>query len=188
MTLLPCNRCFTGCTPHHSSSSPSTPPSPSQPPHPPALLTFPHPSPSHPHAAPSTSRPLSPPNPQPSSSSPYHTPPLGTRHQADALCPRRDGKRQHEARVVAQLLTLLDGADATARGPAAATTTTATPAVGGASGAAAAAQVQGLGHLVVVAATNRPNALDPALRRPGRLDREVLVPVPDATGREAMLR
>lgn len=87
--------------------------------------------------------------------------------------------------MVAQLLTLLDGADATARGPAA---TTATPAAGAASGAAAAAQVQGLGHLVVVAATNRPNALDPALRRPGRLDREVLVPVPDATGREAMLR
>ncbi len=43
------------------------------------------------------------------------------------------------------------------------------------------------GHLVVVAATNRPNALDPALRRPGRLDREILVGLPDARGREAIL-
>lgn len=36
----------------------------------------------------------------------------------------------------------------------------------------------GSGHLVVVAATNRPNAVDPALRRPGRLDREIEIPVP----------
>ena len=35
-------------------------------------------------------------------------------------------------------------------------------------------------RLVVVGATNRPNAIDPALRRPGRLDREVAVPIPDA--------
>ncbi len=44
------------------------------------------------------------------------------------------------------------------------------------------------GHVVVVAATNRPNALDPALRRPGRLDREVVVPVPGARERAAILR
>lgn len=31
----------------------------------------------------------------------------------------------------------------------------------------------------MVAATNRPNALDPALRRPGRLDREIIIPIPD---------
>ena len=41
--------------------------------------------------------------------------------------------------------------------------------------------------MVVVAATNRPNALDPALRRPGRLDREVVVPVPNAKDRAAIL-
>ena len=36
------------------------------------------------------------------------------------------------------------------------------------------------GRLFVVAATNRPNAIDPALRRAGRLDREVIIPVPRA--------
>ena len=34
-------------------------------------------------------------------------------------------------------------------------------------------------HLIVIAATNRPNAIDPALRRPGRFDREIAIPVPD---------
>lgn len=36
---------------------------------------------------------------------------------------------------------------------------------------------------VVLAATNRPNALDPALRRPGRLDREVEIGIPSEAGR-----
>ncbi|KAL6754073.1 P-loop containing nucleoside triphosphate hydrolase protein [Haematococcus lacustris] len=43
------------------------------------------------------------------------------------------------------------------------------------------------GRLVVVAATNRPNSLDPALRRPGRLDREVVVSVPSPADRAAIL-
>jgi cell division protease FtsH len=43
------------------------------------------------------------------------------------------------------------------------------------------------GGVVVLAATNRPDALDPALRRPGRFDREVLVPLPDRAGRAAIL-
>ena len=43
---------------------------------------------------------------------------------------------------------------------------------------AAAAPADLGGRLTIIAATNRPNAIDPALRRPGRLDREVLVPVP----------
>lgn len=64
--------------------------------------------------------------------------------------------------MAAQLLTLLDGAAAR----------------GGASA----------GRLAVVAATNRPNALDPALRRPGRLDREIAVPVPSPAARAAILR
>lgn len=54
-------------------------------------------------------------------------------------------------------------------------------------GAASVASV-GKGHLVVIGATNRPNALDPALRRPGRLDREVAVPVPGAEDRLHILR
>jgi cell division protease FtsH len=41
--------------------------------------------------------------------------------------------------------------------------------------------------VVVLAATNRPDALDPALRRPGRFDREVIVPLPDRAERSAIL-
>ena len=43
------------------------------------------------------------------------------------------------------------------------------------------------GGVVVLAATNRPDVLDPALRRPGRFDREVLVPLPDRAARRAIL-
>jgi len=43
------------------------------------------------------------------------------------------------------------------------------------------------GGVVVLAATNRPDALDPALRRPGRFDREVLVPLPGRAERRAIL-
>ncbi|MFN3505497.1 MAG: ATP-dependent zinc metalloprotease FtsH [Caldimicrobium sp.] len=42
--------------------------------------------------------------------------------------------------------------------------------------------------IVVIAATNRPDILDPALLRPGRFDRQVVVPPPDFHGREAILR
>lgn len=63
--------------------------------------------------------------------------------EVDALCPRRGGPhRAPESRVVAQVLTLMDG-------------------------------ISGDREVVVVASTNRPDALDPALRRPGRFDREV---------------
>lgn len=97
--------------------------------------------------------------------------------EIDALCPRRaagGGHNQHEARVVAQLLTLMDGAAVLEQQPAAAAGT----------GAAAG----GPGRVLVIGATNRPNALDPALRRPGRLDKEVEVGVPDAQQREQILR
>jgi cell division protease FtsH len=43
------------------------------------------------------------------------------------------------------------------------------------------------GGVVVIAATNRPDALDPALRRPGRFDREVIVPLPNRAERHAIL-
>jgi cell division protease FtsH len=42
--------------------------------------------------------------------------------------------------------------------------------------------------VIVIAATNRPDVLDPALLRPGRFDRQVVVPNPDLVGREAILR
>ncbi|MCD6483154.1 MAG: CDC48 family AAA ATPase [Candidatus Aenigmarchaeota archaeon] len=44
------------------------------------------------------------------------------------------------------------------------------------------------GQVIVVAATNRPNAIDPALRRPGRFDREIEVPPPDRNGRLEILK
>ena len=76
--------------------------------------------------------------------------------ELDALCPRRQRGQSHENRVVAQLLTLMDG-------------------------------LESRGRLVILAATNRPNALDPAVRRPGRFDREVVVGVPSAEDRKAIL-
>ena len=42
--------------------------------------------------------------------------------------------------------------------------------------------------VIVIAATNRPDVLDPALLRPGRFDRQVVVPLPDVRGREQILR
>jgi len=43
-------------------------------------------------------------------------------------------------------------------------------------------------HVIIIAATNRPDILDPALLRPGRFDRKIVVPAPDIKGREAILR
>lgn len=71
--------------------------------------------------------------------------------EVDALCPKReDGAGgEVEKRVVATLLTILDG-------------------MGNEAG-------RGDERVVVIATTNRPNAIDPALRRPGRFDREIEV-------------
>jgi len=44
------------------------------------------------------------------------------------------------------------------------------------------------GHVVVIGATNIPNTLDPALRRPGRFDREIAIPIPDKRGRLEILQ
>ncbi|RHY18012.1 hypothetical protein DYB36_008023 [Aphanomyces astaci] len=78
--------------------------------------------------------------------------------EIDSLCPKRDSHvGDMEKRVVATLLTCMDGLNASA-------------------------------GVVVLAATNRPNALDPALRRPGRLDREIEIPIPSAQDRLAILK
>ncbi|KAL1752591.1 P-loop containing nucleoside triphosphate hydrolase protein [Schizophyllum commune] len=80
--------------------------------------------------------------------------------EVDALVPRReDGGGEVEARVVATLLTLLDGV-----------------------------QADDARQVIVVATTNRPNAIDPALRRPGRFDREIEIGVPDVDARADILR
>src|SRR5207247_3656956 len=44
------------------------------------------------------------------------------------------------------------------------------------------------GNIIVIGATNRPNAIDPALRRPGRFDREIETGVPDKTSRHENLQ
>ncbi|MGC6400113.1 CDC48 family AAA ATPase [Sphingomonas sp. FW199] len=73
--------------------------------------------------------------------------------EIDSIAPKRDRvSGEAEKRLVAQLLTLMDGLEARA-------------------------------NVVVIAATNRPDAIDEALRRPGRFDREIIVGVPDEAGR-----
>lgn len=74
--------------------------------------------------------------------------------EVDSLAPNRanDDAGEVESRVVATLLTLMDGMGAS-------------------------------GRVVVIAATNRPNSVDPALRRPGRFDQEVEIGIPDVDAR-----
>lgn len=43
------------------------------------------------------------------------------------------------------------------------------------------------GYVLVIGATNRPDAVDPALRRPGRFDREIVIGIPDESAREEIL-
>lgn len=123
----------------------------------------------------------------------------------DSLCPKRGPGQQHEARLVGQLLTLLDGAASssiskTTTSSAATkstytstleTTNTGNTNSNGASTTSASTttiKIQpAVGHVVVIGATSRPNALDPALRRPGRLDREVAVPIPSPHARSQIL-
>ncbi|MDI9618035.1 CDC48 family AAA ATPase [Methanothermobacter sp.] len=78
--------------------------------------------------------------------------------EIDAIAPKReDVSGEVERRIVAQLLTLMDG-------------------------------LKSRGQVVVIGATNRPDALDPALRRPGRFDREIEIGVPDREERKEILQ
>ncbi|MFB6140891.1 MAG: AAA family ATPase, partial [Halosimplex sp.] len=70
---------------------------------------------------------------------------------------REDVTGEVERRVVAQLLTMMDG-------------------------------LESRGQVIVIAATNRVDSVDPALRRPGRFDREIEIGVPDEMGREEILQ
>ena len=77
--------------------------------------------------------------------------------EIDSIAPKRGQVTgETEKRLVAQLLTLLDG-------------------------------LEPRQNLIVIAATNRPEALDEALRRPGRFDREIVIGVPDENGRREIL-
>jgi ribosome biogenesis ATPase len=116
--------------------------------------------------------------------------------EIDAIAPKRDtAQREMERRIVAQMLTCMDdlaappaaatGAAAVAAGDAAAD--------GGAPAAAEAAddshiQQHRRGHVVVIGATNRPDALDPALRRAGRFDREISLGIPTEAARCQILK
>ncbi|MBS7626951.1 CDC48 family AAA ATPase [Candidatus Bathyarchaeota archaeon] len=78
--------------------------------------------------------------------------------EMDAIAPKREEVTgEVERRVVAQLLSLMDG-------------------------------MASRENVIVIGATNRPNAIDPALRRPGRFDREIEIGVPDKQGRFEMLQ
>ncbi|MGD1099806.1 MAG: CDC48 family AAA ATPase [Thermoplasmata archaeon] len=78
--------------------------------------------------------------------------------ELDSIAPRRDEVTgEVERRVVATLLTLMDG-------------------------------LSGRGNVIVIAATNREEAIDPALRRPGRFDREIEIGVPTMEGRLEILQ
>ena len=98
--------------------------------------------------------------------------------EIDALCPSREQTSSElEKRVVASLLTLMDelqGGDAGSGGAQAAGPERRTPAPSA--------------HVVVIGATNRPNSIDPALRRPGRFDREVEIGIPSRAGRLDILQ
>jgi len=77
--------------------------------------------------------------------------------ELDSIAPKREEVTgEVERRVVAQLLTLMDG-------------------------------LGGRGQVIVIGATNRDEAIDPALRRPGRFDREIEIGVPDREGRKEVL-
>ncbi len=77
--------------------------------------------------------------------------------EIDAIAPiREEVSGDVEKRVVAQLLSLMDGMEAR-------------------------------GQVIVIAATNRPNSIDTALRRPGRFDREIEIGVPDRDGRKEII-
>ena len=77
--------------------------------------------------------------------------------EADSIAPKREGTRgEVERRIVAQLLTLMDG-------------------------------LEPRQNVVVIAATNRIDAIDEALRRPGRFDREIVIGVPNEAGRRQVL-
>ncbi len=78
--------------------------------------------------------------------------------ELDSIAPKReDVTGEVERRVVAQLLTMMDG-------------------------------LETRGQVIVIAATNRLDSVDPALRRPGRFDREIELGVPDEGGRNEILR
>ncbi|KAF8942484.1 Spermatoproteinsis associated protein 5 [Haplosporangium gracile] len=104
--------------------------------------------------------------------------------EIDALCPKRDeAASEMEKRVVATLLTLMDGAS-DKRIP---TKSGTNPDKDDDDSTSAEETTRKVPRIVIMGATNRPNALDEALRRPGRFDREIEIGIPDAKARAEIL-
>lgn len=97
--------------------------------------------------------------------------------EVDALAPNREEGGEVERRVVATLLTLMDGLEDKGE-----------PKRGEDEDEDETAEPTEPPRVVVIAATNRPNAIDPALRRPGRFDKELEIGVPDVAARLSILR
>ncbi|SNX86111.1 related to AFG2 - ATPase of the CDC48/PAS1/SEC18 (AAA) family [Melanopsichium pennsylvanicum] len=120
--------------------------------------------------------------------------------EIDALAPRReggmgeganaDGAGEVERRVVAQLLTLLDGMEEAEDEEDDVQQDDSDQSRAGDKDELArnAKDTKDRARVVVLAATNRPNAIDPALRRPGRLDREIEIGIPTASARGEIIR
>ncbi|GAC93723.1 cell division cycle protein [Pseudozyma hubeiensis SY62] len=122
--------------------------------------------------------------------------------EIDALAPRReggtgeganaDGAGEVERRVVAQLLTLLDGMeeadDDDDEDPQQDETALTDSRMEQRSLSKTKKAARVPARVVVLAATNRPNAIDPALRRPGRIDREIEIGIPTAAARGEIIR
>lgn len=94
--------------------------------------------------------------------------------EIDAIASKRENlQREMERRIVTQLMTCMDeshqtlGSDET--------------------GSEAETSDKAPGYVLVIGATNRPDAVDPALRRPGRFDREIVLGVPDESARAEIL-
>jgi transitional endoplasmic reticulum ATPase len=88
-----------------------------------------------------------------------HAPAILFIDEIDAVAPKREdmgSQQQVEKRVVAQLLSLMDG-------------------------------LKSRGQVAIIGATNAPQLIDPALRRPGRFDREINIGVPERSGRREVL-
>jgi transitional endoplasmic reticulum ATPase len=88
-----------------------------------------------------------------------HAPSILFIDEIDAVAPKREdmgSQQQVEKRVVAQLLSLMDG-------------------------------LKSRGQVAIIGATNAPQLIDPALRRPGRFDREINIGVPERSGRREVL-
>ncbi|EFJ46428.1 hypothetical protein VOLCADRAFT_105558 [Volvox carteri f. nagariensis] len=118
--------------------------------------------------------------------------------EIDAIFPKREtAQREMERRIVAQMLTCMDDLSSAGAGVEAATATAAPKLqnVGerreeGSNGAAMVhtAPPPPPPHVVVIGATNRPDALDPALRRAGRFDREIALGIPTEAARVKILQ